>query len=160
MRAPYLPDYQKLLYTSIISFYILILLIISSINKFIIHIYYFLLINQLTNIKKDWDNLFRKRNNIRKLPDIPRELSKHIDRATYPEEMLKILFRKHYTDSPLLPSELDIWRLGTDITETLAKLFRLGNYISEKRRRFSERRILNLSPFSRIARDQRSVFVI
>jgi hypothetical protein len=80
---------------------------ISSINKFIIHIYYFLLANQLTNIKKDWDNPFRKRDNIRKFSDISRELSRYIDRATYPEEMLEVLFRKHYTDFSFLPSELN-----------------------------------------------------
>jgi hypothetical protein len=44
---------------------------------------------------------------VRKLPGIPRELPRHIDRATYPEGMLRILFRKHYADSPLLPNELD-----------------------------------------------------
>jgi hypothetical protein len=108
MRAPYLSDYQKLLHPFIISFYIFILLIISSINKFIIHIYYFLLANQLTNIKKDWDNPSKKKDNVRKLPDIPRKLSKYIDRAIYPEGMLKILFKKYYIDFPLLLSELDI----------------------------------------------------
>jgi hypothetical protein len=80
---------------------------ISSINKFIIYIYYFLLANQLTNIKKDWNNSFRKGNNIRKLSDILRGLPKYIDRATYPEEMLEVLFRKHYTDFSFLPSELN-----------------------------------------------------
>jgi hypothetical protein len=90
-----------------ISFYILILLMISSINKFIIHIYYFLLANQLTNIKKDWDNPFRKRDNIRKFSDISRELSRYIDRATYPEGIFKVLSKKYYTDFPLLLSELN-----------------------------------------------------
>jgi hypothetical protein len=91
-----------------ISFYILILLMISFINKFIIYIYYFLLANQLANIKKDWDSLSRKGNNVRKLPDIPRKFPKYVDRAIYPEGMLRILFKKHYTDFPLLPSELDV----------------------------------------------------
>jgi hypothetical protein len=145
MRTSYLPDYQKLLYSFIISFYIFILLMISSINKFIIHIYYFLLANQLANIKKDWDNLFRKGNNIRKLPDIFRRFLRYINRATYSEEIFGILFRKHYIGFPLLPNELDAWKLKADIIKTLAKLFRLGDYISEKRRRLSERKILNFS---------------
>jgi hypothetical protein len=81
---------------------------ISSINKFIIYIYYFLLANQLTSIKKDWDNSFRKGSNVRKFPDIPRELSRYVDRAIYPEGMLGVLSRKHYADFPLLPSELDV----------------------------------------------------
>jgi hypothetical protein len=80
---------------------------ISFINKFMIHIYYFLLANQLASIKKDWNNSSRKEDNIRKLPNIPRELPKHIDRDTYPEEILKILSKKHYIDFPLLLSELD-----------------------------------------------------
>jgi hypothetical protein len=80
---------------------------IFSINKFIIHVYYFLLANQLTNTKKDWDSLSRKRNNIRKFPDISRGLSKYVNRAIYPERMLEILPKKHYTDFPLLPNELD-----------------------------------------------------
>jgi hypothetical protein len=160
MRAPYLPDYQKLLHTSIISFYILILLMISSINEFIIHIYYFFLANQLASIKKNWNNSSRKRDNIRKLPDIPREFPKYINRATYPEGILEVLFRKHYTDSPLLLSELNTWKLGIDIAGTLAKLFRFENYISEKRKRFDEKKILNFSPPSKIARSQRSIFVI
>jgi hypothetical protein len=80
---------------------------ISSINKFIIYVYYFLLANQLASIKKDWDNSSKKGNNIRKLSDISRGLSKYINRATYLEEMLKILFRKYYINSPLLLSELD-----------------------------------------------------
>jgi hypothetical protein len=143
MRTLYLPDYQKLLHTSIISFYILILLMISSINKFIIYVYYFLLANQLTSIKKDWDNSFRKRNNIRKLSNIPRGFSRYVDRAIYSEGIFGILFRKYYIGSPLLSSELDVWRLKTDMIETLIKLFRFGSYVSEKRRRFGERRILN-----------------
>jgi hypothetical protein len=81
--------------------------------------------------------------NVRKLPDIHRELPRHVNRASYPGEMLRIPPWKHYIGSPLLPSELDIWRLGADIAETLAKLFRFGNYISEKKRKFNERRILN-----------------
>jgi hypothetical protein len=81
---------------------------ISSINEFIIYIYYFLLANQLVNIKKNWDNSFKKRNNVRKLSDISRELFKYIDRVIYPEEMLEILFRKYYADFPLLLSELDV----------------------------------------------------
>jgi hypothetical protein len=28
---------------------------------------------------------------VRKLPDIPRELPRHVDRATYPEGMLEVL---------------------------------------------------------------------
>jgi hypothetical protein len=90
-----------------ILFYIFILLIVSSINKFIIYIYYFLLANQLINIKKDWDNPFIKKNNIRKLPNIPREFPKYINRVTYPEKIFRILFRKHDINSPLLLSELD-----------------------------------------------------
>jgi hypothetical protein len=81
---------------------------ISSINEFIIYIYYFLLANQLVNIKKNWDNSFKKRNNVRKLSDISRKLFKYIDRVIYPEEMLEILFRKYYADFPLLLSELDV----------------------------------------------------
>jgi hypothetical protein len=146
MRAPYLPNYQKLLYPFIISFYIFILLMVSSINEFIIYIYYFILANQLANIKKNWNNSFKKRNNIRKLLNIPRELPKHINRATYSEEMLEVLSKKHYTDFPLLPNELDAWRLETDMIGMLIKLYRFGNYISEKKRRFSERKILNLFP--------------
>jgi hypothetical protein len=84
------------------------LLMISSINEFMIHIYYFFLINQLANIKKDWDSSSRKKDNIKKLPNISRELPRYVDRATYPEEMFGILSRKYYIDSPLLPSELDI----------------------------------------------------
>jgi hypothetical protein len=80
---------------------------ISSINKFIIYIYYFLLANQLANTKKNWDSPSRKGSNIRKFLDIPRGLPKHVDRAIYPEEMLRILSRKHYINSPLLPNELD-----------------------------------------------------
>jgi hypothetical protein len=160
MRAPCLSDYQKLLHTSIISFYIFILLMISSINKFIIYIYYFLLTNQLANTKKNWDSPSRKRGNIRKLSDIPRGIPRYIDRDIYPEVMLWILSRKHYINFSLLLSELDTWNLGIDMAETLAKLFRFGNYISEKRRRFGERRVLNFSFFSRVARGQRSVFVI
>jgi hypothetical protein len=90
-----------------ISFYIFILLIISFINKFIIHVYYFLLANQLASTKKDSTNFFMKGGNITKLPDIPQELSKYINRAIYPERMLRILFRKHYINFPLLLSELD-----------------------------------------------------
>jgi hypothetical protein len=52
-------------------------------------------------------NLLKWRAAVRKLPGIPRELPKYIDRVTYPEEMLEILFRKYYAGSPLLPSELD-----------------------------------------------------
>jgi hypothetical protein len=81
---------------------------ISSINEFIIYVYYFLLANQLASIKKDWDNSSKKKNNVRKFSDISRGFPKYIDRATYPEKMLGILPRKHYTGSPLLPSELDI----------------------------------------------------
>jgi hypothetical protein len=81
---------------------------ISSINKFIIYIYYFLLANQLANIKKDWDSPFRKRDNIKKLPDISRGLPRYIDRATYLEGMLEILSRKYYIGSPLLLSELNV----------------------------------------------------
>jgi hypothetical protein len=44
---------------------------------------------------------------VRKLPDIPRGLPRHVDRATYPEGMFGVLSRKHYAGSPLLPSELD-----------------------------------------------------
>jgi hypothetical protein len=73
-----------------------------------IYIYYFLLANQLTNTKKDWDNSSRKGDNVKKLPNIPRELSRYIDRATYSEKMLRILSRKYYIDSPLLSSELNI----------------------------------------------------
>jgi hypothetical protein len=120
---------------------------IPSINKFIIYVYYFLLANQLTNIKKDWNSSFRKGGNVRKFSDIPREFPRYIDRATYPEGMLGILFRKHYIGFPLLLSELDTWRRGINIARTLAKLYRFGNYISEKRKRFSERKILNSSPF-------------
>jgi hypothetical protein len=107
MRALYLFDYQKLLHTSIISFYIFMLLMISFINKFIIYIYYFLLANQLTNIKKDWDSPFRKEDNIRKFSDISRGFPKYIDRATYSEEIFGILFKKYYAGFPLLLSELD-----------------------------------------------------
>jgi hypothetical protein len=107
MRILYLSDYQKLLHPFIILFYIFILLMISSINKFIIYVYYFLLANQLISIKKNWNSPFKKRDNVRKLFDISRELPKYVDRVTYPEEIFKILFKKHYTDSPLLPSELD-----------------------------------------------------
>jgi hypothetical protein len=107
MRILYLSDYQKLLHPFIISFYIFILLIVFFINKFIIYVYYFLLANQLVSIKKDWDSLFRKRSNIRKFPNIPRGLPKYVDRATYLEEIFEILFRKHYTDFPLLLNELD-----------------------------------------------------
>jgi hypothetical protein len=81
---------------------------ISSINKFIIYIYYFFLANQLASIKKNWNNPSKKGSNIRKLPDIPRGLPKYIDRATYPEEMLGILSRKYYISFPLLSSELNI----------------------------------------------------
>jgi hypothetical protein len=108
MRTLYLPDYQKLLHPFIILFYIFMLLIISFINKFIIHIYYFFLANQLTNIKKDWDNSSRKKDNIRKFSDIPRGFLKYIDRVTYPEGIFRILFKKHYISSPLLLSELDV----------------------------------------------------
>jgi hypothetical protein len=80
---------------------------ISSINEFIIYIYYFLLANQLVNTKKDWNSSFSKRSNVRKLPDIPRKLSKYINRAIYLEKMLEILSRKYYADFPLLPNELD-----------------------------------------------------
>jgi hypothetical protein len=38
---------------------------------------------------------------------------------------------------------LEGWK--TDIIETLAKLFRLENYVSEKREKLSERKILNSS---------------
>jgi hypothetical protein len=38
---------------------------------------------------------------------MPRELPRHVDRATYPEGMLEVLPRKHYAGSPLLPNELD-----------------------------------------------------
>jgi hypothetical protein len=108
MRALYLFNYQKLLHPSIILFYIFILLMISFINEFIIYIYYFILANQLANTKKDWDSPFRKKGNVRKLPGIPREFPKYVDRAIYSERMLEILSRKHYTDSPLLLNELDI----------------------------------------------------
>jgi hypothetical protein len=108
MRTPYLSNYQKLLYPFIILFYILILLIISSINEFMIYIYYFILANQLANTKKDWDSFSKKEDNIKKLSNISREFSKYIDRATYPEGILRILSRKHYIDSPLLLSELDV----------------------------------------------------
>jgi hypothetical protein len=73
-----------------------------------IHIYYFLLANQLANTKKDWDNPSKKRNNIRKLPGIPREFSRYIDQVIYPEGMLRVLSKKHYINFPLLLSELDI----------------------------------------------------
>jgi hypothetical protein len=45
---------------------------------------------------------------VRKLPDIPRELPRYVDRATYPEGMLGVLSRKHYAGFPLLLSELDV----------------------------------------------------
>jgi hypothetical protein len=73
-----------------------------------IYIYYFLLANQLANIKKNWDSSSRKKDNIRKLPNISRGFSRYIDRATYLEEIFRILSRKYYAGSPLLPSELDI----------------------------------------------------
>jgi hypothetical protein len=152
MRVLCLSDYQKLLHPSIISFYIFILLMISSINKFIIHIYYFLLINQLASIKKDWDSSSRKGGNVRKLFNISREFPKYIDRVIYPEEIFEVLFRKYYIGFPLLLSELDVWRLKIDIIKTLIKLFRFGDYISEKRRRFNERKILKFS-FSRKLRE-------
>jgi hypothetical protein len=44
---------------------------------------------------------------VRKLPDIPRGLPRYVDRVTYPEGMLGVLPRKHYTGFPLLLSELD-----------------------------------------------------
>jgi hypothetical protein len=147
MRILYLSNYQKLLHPSIILFYIFILLMISFINKFIIYVYYFLLANQLISTKKDWDSPFRKENNIRKFPGISRKLPRYVDRATYSEGIFKVLSRKHYTDSPLLLSELDVWRLRTDIVKTLIKLFRFGNYIFEKRKRFDERKILSFSLF-------------
>jgi hypothetical protein len=87
---------------------------------------------------------------VRKLPGIPRELPRHVDRATYPEGMLGVLSKKHYADSPLLLSELDVWRLEIDIIKTLIKLFRLENHISEKRKKFSERKILNFFPFRKL----------
>jgi hypothetical protein len=108
MRTLYLPDYQKLLHSSIISFYIFILLMVSSINEFIIYVYYFLLANQLTNIKKDWDSPSRKKDNIRKFSNILREFSRYIDRAIYSEGMLEVLSKKYYIDFPLLLIELDI----------------------------------------------------
>jgi hypothetical protein len=80
---------------------------IYFINKFIIHIYYFLLANQLANTKKDWNNPSKKKDNVRKLPNILRGLPKYIDRATYSEGMLEILSKKYYIDFPLLLSELD-----------------------------------------------------
>jgi hypothetical protein len=80
---------------------------ISSINKFIIYVYYFLLANQLTSIKKEWDSSSKKKDNIRKLSDIPRGLPRYIDRAIYSEKIFEVLSRKYYTDFPLLPSELD-----------------------------------------------------
>jgi hypothetical protein len=143
MRALCLPDYQKLLHPSIILFYIFILLMISSINEFMIYVYYFLLVNQLASIKKDWDSSFRKRGNIRKLPNISRGFSRYVDRVIYFEKIFRILFRKHYIGSSLLLNELDAWRLGINIIGMLAKLFWFGNYISEKKKRFSERKILN-----------------
>jgi hypothetical protein len=72
-----------------------------------IHIYYFFLANQLASIKKNWNNSFRKRNNIRKLPNIPQRLPKYINRTIYPEGILRILFKKHYISFPLLLNELD-----------------------------------------------------
>jgi hypothetical protein len=90
-----------------ILFYIFILLMVFSINEFMIYIYYFFLANQLASIKKDWNSLFRKGNNIRKFSDISLEFLKYIDRVIYPEEIFGILFKKYYTDFPLLLSELD-----------------------------------------------------
>jgi hypothetical protein len=87
---------------------------------------------------------------VRKLPDIPRELSRHVDRASYPGGMLRVLPWKHYAGSPLISSELDVWKLGTNIAGILAKLFRFGNYVSEKRKKFGERRILNFFFFRRL----------
>jgi hypothetical protein len=80
---------------------------IFSINEFIIYVYYFLLANQLANIKKDWDSFSRKGGNIRKFPDIPRGFSRYVDRVIYPEAIFGVLFRKYYADSPFLLSELD-----------------------------------------------------
>jgi hypothetical protein len=96
------------------------------------------------NNKRYFKN-YRSINNhitVRKLPDIHREFPRHVARASYPGGMIRVPPWKHYIGSPLLPSELDIWKLGAGIIRTLAKLFRFGNYISEKRR-FSERKILN-----------------
>jgi hypothetical protein len=81
---------------------------ISFINEFIIYVYYFFLANQLANIKKDWDSLFRKESNIRKFPDISRGFSRYIDRVIYFEEIFEVLFKKYYIGFPLLSSELDI----------------------------------------------------
>jgi hypothetical protein len=108
MRALYLSDYQKLLHPFIILFYIFILLMISFINEFIIYIYYFLLANQLASIKKDWDSSSRKGDNIKKLSNISRGFSRYVDRATYFEEILEVLFRKYYIGFPFLPSELNV----------------------------------------------------
>jgi hypothetical protein len=52
-------------------------------------------------------NLSNINNFVRKLPGIPRELPRYVDRAIYPEGMLGVLSRKHYIGFPLLSSELD-----------------------------------------------------